>query len=239
MLDPSARLGGSRRQLAAALTERQREVLQLVVDGLATPEIARRLSIGAGTVRRHLRMALERLGEGPRGAASAGPDRGSRAGVPRVPRPRRPRGRGSGGRILARELQRATAGPYGLAVLLVATGRPGMQADAADLARPLGADAWGQPVSELVQAVRRNDYAVVWTPEKYLVILPGGDLAGARAVAGRLRAVGHGHDFAIGAAEWQVGEPSDALLARAERAAKLDRLQRDAERTLDRAIQDR
>jgi DNA-binding CsgD family transcriptional regulator len=44
------------------LTGREREVLQLLAEGLQTDEIAQRLEIGPETVRTHLRHASDRLG---------------------------------------------------------------------------------------------------------------------------------------------------------------------------------
>lgn len=44
------------------LTERQREVLRLTTDGMATADIARRLGLSAGTVRNYLSEAIAKLG---------------------------------------------------------------------------------------------------------------------------------------------------------------------------------
>ena len=46
-------------EIMATLTPREREVLQLLAEGLSTQEIARRLSVSRGTVNRHFRHALE------------------------------------------------------------------------------------------------------------------------------------------------------------------------------------
>ncbi|HEY4349279.1 MAG TPA: helix-turn-helix transcriptional regulator [Gaiellaceae bacterium] len=46
----------------AHLTDRERQVLQLLAEGQQTEEIARRLEIGLETVRTHLRHASARLG---------------------------------------------------------------------------------------------------------------------------------------------------------------------------------
>jgi DNA-binding NarL/FixJ family response regulator len=44
------------------LTPRQREVLQLVAEGLSTKEIARRLDLGVKTVETHRTELMQRLG---------------------------------------------------------------------------------------------------------------------------------------------------------------------------------
>lgn len=54
-----------------ALTPRQREVVLLVAEGLTNAEIARRLWISPGTVRRHLENAFARLEVHTRTAAVA------------------------------------------------------------------------------------------------------------------------------------------------------------------------
>ena len=45
----------------AALTRRQREVLQLLADGLATEGVAERLALSAETVRTHMKASIRRL----------------------------------------------------------------------------------------------------------------------------------------------------------------------------------
>jgi RNA polymerase sigma factor (sigma-70 family) len=45
----------------AGLTSREREVLDLVADGLTNGEVAQRLWISPGTVRRHLENAYAKL----------------------------------------------------------------------------------------------------------------------------------------------------------------------------------
>jgi DNA-binding CsgD family transcriptional regulator len=55
----------------AALTPRQREVLLLVAEGLTNADIARRLWISPGTVRRHLENVFARLDVHTRAAAVA------------------------------------------------------------------------------------------------------------------------------------------------------------------------
>ena len=53
------------------LTEREREVLELLAEGLGHEEIGQRLGIGAETVRTHLRKACDRLGATTRTQAVA------------------------------------------------------------------------------------------------------------------------------------------------------------------------
>jgi DNA-binding NarL/FixJ family response regulator len=53
------------------LTQRERDVLRLLADGLANEEIGRRLFISAETVRTHLRKAMEKLGADTRTQAVA------------------------------------------------------------------------------------------------------------------------------------------------------------------------
>ena len=55
----------------AALTPREREVLGLTAEGLAAPEIADRLHLGATTVKTHLQRAYEKLEVSDRAAAVA------------------------------------------------------------------------------------------------------------------------------------------------------------------------
>jgi len=51
-----------RQQLLGQLTQREREVLALIVAGLDNKSIASRLAIGTGTVRAHVQHVLEKLG---------------------------------------------------------------------------------------------------------------------------------------------------------------------------------
>jgi two-component system response regulator DevR len=51
-----------RRRLWGELTERERSVLLLIVEGMDNKSIARRLMIGTGTVRAHVQHVLEKLG---------------------------------------------------------------------------------------------------------------------------------------------------------------------------------
>ena len=68
------RLNALRRRAAAGdglLTDREREILQLVAEGRQNAEIARILWISSGTVRKHLENAYEKLGVHTRTAAVA------------------------------------------------------------------------------------------------------------------------------------------------------------------------
>ncbi|HEY9457862.1 MAG TPA: helix-turn-helix transcriptional regulator, partial [Gaiella sp.] len=56
-------------EVAGQLTPREQEVLGLVAEGLTNAEIASRLWISAGTVRRHLENAYAKLGVHTRTAA--------------------------------------------------------------------------------------------------------------------------------------------------------------------------
>lgn len=56
-IDPAARKNSSR----ASLTKRQREILQLLANGLSTDEVATRLALSAETVRTHMKALLARL----------------------------------------------------------------------------------------------------------------------------------------------------------------------------------
>ena len=71
----SLRLAGERRdaprQRAGVLTGRELEVLELVAEGLANDEIARRLGVGRPTVVRLIRSAQQKLGAGSRAQAAA------------------------------------------------------------------------------------------------------------------------------------------------------------------------
>ena len=55
----------------AELTEREQEILELVASGLSDAQIARRLGIAAGTVRKHLEHSRAKLGVPTRAAAVA------------------------------------------------------------------------------------------------------------------------------------------------------------------------
>jgi DNA-binding CsgD family transcriptional regulator len=56
--------------MAAALTDRQRDVLQLIVQGLSNKEIARTLNIAHGTVKVHVSALLAKLGVHRRAAVA-------------------------------------------------------------------------------------------------------------------------------------------------------------------------
>lgn len=60
-----------RQQLLGHLTQREREVLTLIVAGLDNKSIATRLAIGTGTVRAHVQHVLEKLGVHSKLEASA------------------------------------------------------------------------------------------------------------------------------------------------------------------------
>ena len=57
--------------LHAALTNREREVLALLADGLGNKQIAARLGISTNTVKTHLEMLFEKLGVSSRAEAVA------------------------------------------------------------------------------------------------------------------------------------------------------------------------
>jgi RNA polymerase sigma factor (sigma-70 family) len=59
------------RRLAATLSDREREVLELVSHGFANREIAEKLFISEYTVKRHVHNILAKLGERSRGSAIA------------------------------------------------------------------------------------------------------------------------------------------------------------------------
>lgn len=46
----------------AELTDRQREVVTLLAEGLSAPEVAERLGVGTGTVEQHRMLAYKALG---------------------------------------------------------------------------------------------------------------------------------------------------------------------------------
>jgi PAS domain S-box-containing protein len=56
------RLGGASEASGAALTDRQRQIVQLVALGRTAPEIADELQISVNTVRTHLRNSMQRVG---------------------------------------------------------------------------------------------------------------------------------------------------------------------------------
>jgi DNA-binding CsgD family transcriptional regulator len=78
-LDRAARARRRQRPLAS-LTARQTEVLTLVAEGLTNRQVARRLAISEGTVRRHLEEIYQRLDVRSRTAAAALVTAGAAAG---------------------------------------------------------------------------------------------------------------------------------------------------------------
>ena len=62
--------GGDRAEVKM-LTQREREVLRLLADGLRNEEIGRRLHIAAETARAHIRNAMRKLGAATRTQAVA------------------------------------------------------------------------------------------------------------------------------------------------------------------------
>jgi DNA-binding NarL/FixJ family response regulator len=56
---------------SSSLTEREREILALIDDGLSNKEIAGRLQVKVPTVKNHVHHILEKLGVSRRGAAAA------------------------------------------------------------------------------------------------------------------------------------------------------------------------
>ena len=63
--------GGSRGDRLSRLTSREREVLELVADGLTNAQVAAVLWIAPGTVRRHLENVFAKLGVHTRTAAAS------------------------------------------------------------------------------------------------------------------------------------------------------------------------
>lgn len=70
LIDETKQLHESQSELSA-LTEREREVLDLLAQGLTNKEIAERLVITANTVKRHLKAIFEKLNVHTRSAATA------------------------------------------------------------------------------------------------------------------------------------------------------------------------
>lgn len=66
-LDPATQEGGN----GSPLTRRQREILQLLADGVSTDEAASRLGLSAETIRTHTKGALARLAARDRAHAVA------------------------------------------------------------------------------------------------------------------------------------------------------------------------
>jgi DNA-binding NarL/FixJ family response regulator len=63
--------GRPRAEVAERLTPREREILDLVAEGLSNKQIARRLSIELSTAKNHVHHILEKLGVRHRGEAAA------------------------------------------------------------------------------------------------------------------------------------------------------------------------
>ncbi len=55
------RLGGSEREQSARLTQRQREILQMIAEGRSNPQIASTLGVSVKTVETHRAHVMERL----------------------------------------------------------------------------------------------------------------------------------------------------------------------------------
>jgi DNA-binding NarL/FixJ family response regulator len=58
-IDPAA--GGRRPRAGQSLTKRQRQILQMFADGNSTTQVARKLGLGAETVKTHTKQLLSRL----------------------------------------------------------------------------------------------------------------------------------------------------------------------------------
>ena len=65
----SARITSRLRPAGGELTGREWEVLDLLIDGAGTSEIAERLGLALETVRSHVKHVLRKLGVGSRGEA--------------------------------------------------------------------------------------------------------------------------------------------------------------------------
>lgn len=63
--------GGSREAVASPLTRRERQIAELVADGLSNKEIAIELRIGPATVKNHIHNILEKLDVPRRGAVGS------------------------------------------------------------------------------------------------------------------------------------------------------------------------
>jgi DNA-binding NarL/FixJ family response regulator len=58
-IDPAA--GGRQPRAGQSLTKRQRQILQMFADGNSTTQVARKLGLGAETVKTHTKQLLSRL----------------------------------------------------------------------------------------------------------------------------------------------------------------------------------
>ena len=63
--------GGADTAVGTVLTNRERQILALLADGLANKQIAARLQISANTVKTHLELLFEKLGVSSRAEAVA------------------------------------------------------------------------------------------------------------------------------------------------------------------------
>ncbi len=54
-----------------SLSERERQVLEMIAEGLSAPEIGRRLYLSPATIKRHLQNLYEKLNVSDRAAAVA------------------------------------------------------------------------------------------------------------------------------------------------------------------------
>ena len=69
----------------AVLTERQRQIMRLMADGLSNKEIARRLSLGTSTVKNHVHEILDRLQVSSRAQVASCMQPGSQTGPAPIP----------------------------------------------------------------------------------------------------------------------------------------------------------
>jgi DNA-binding NarL/FixJ family response regulator len=68
---PNAHDAGVAGQTGASLTNREREILALLADGLGNKQIAARLGISTNTVKTHLELLFEKIGVSSRAEAVA------------------------------------------------------------------------------------------------------------------------------------------------------------------------
>jgi len=72
----SAKQGGSLEKSVTALTDRERQIMRLVSEGLSNKEIGRRLNLSDGTIKVHLHNIFQKLEVGNRTALAALANRG-------------------------------------------------------------------------------------------------------------------------------------------------------------------